>query len=135
MRRVICSERDFGVGDAAGVRIEGGQSADRSHQHAHRVSVVAEALDELLEVLVQEGVDGDVVDPRVQLRLGRQLAVEQQVGDLEEGGVLRELFDRVAAVLQDADVAVDEGDGTAARRRVHESRVVGGQAGVVVVRR
>ena len=62
-----------------------------------------------------------------------QLAVEQQVGDLEVGALLGELLDRVAAVAQDALVAVDEGDGDSARRGVHERRVVGHQPEVVVV--
>jgi predicted RNase H-like nuclease len=44
------------------------------------------------------------------LRLGRQLAVEQQVAGLEEVAVLGELLDRIAAVEQDALVAVDVGD-------------------------
>ena len=46
--------------------------------------------------------------PLVELRLGRQLAVDQQVGDLEVGGLLGELLDRIAAVLEDALVAVDD---------------------------
>src|SRR5262249_6338561 len=41
-------------------------------------------------------------------------AVEQQVGDLEERARFRELLDRVAAVTQDALLAVDEGDAAAA---------------------
>ncbi len=50
-----------------------------------------------------------VLEPR-QLRGRRQLAVDQQVADLGEGGLLGELLDRVAAVAQDALLAVDEGD-------------------------
>ena len=45
------------VVDVLGVGIEGRQRADRGEQHPHRVGVVAEALDELLDVLVHEGVD------------------------------------------------------------------------------
>jgi hypothetical protein len=40
----------------------------------------------------------------------RQLAVEQQVADLDEVALLGELLDRVAAVQQHALVAVDVGD-------------------------
>ena len=40
-----------------------------------------------------------------------QLAVDQQVGDLEVGRLLGQLLDRVAAVAQDAGVAVELGDG------------------------
>jgi hypothetical protein len=52
------------------------------------VGVVAEALEEVLEVLVDVGVVGDVEGPALELRLGRQLAEDQQVGDLEEGRAL-----------------------------------------------
>ena len=49
--------------------------------------------------------------------LRRELAVDEQVGDLEVGGLLGELLDRVAAVAEDPRVAVDVGDRGAARRR------------------
>ena len=65
--------------------------------------------------------------------LRRQLAVDEQVGDLEVGRLLGELLDRVAAVLEDALVAVDVGDRRAARRGVRERRVVGHEAEVVLV--
>ena len=60
---------------------------------------------------------------------GGQLAVDQQVGDFEERRVLRELLDRVAAVAQDARVAVDIGDGGAAGRGVDVAGVERGVAG------
>ena len=65
---------------------------------------------------------------------GRQLAEEEQVGGLEVGALLGQLLDRVAAVGEDALVAVDVGDRAPARRGVHERRVVGHQAEVVVGR-
>ena len=86
----------------------------------------------LLDVLVHERVVGDLVHPGLVLRLGRQLAVDQQVGDLEEVRLLGQLLDRVAAVLQDALVAVDEGDRAAAGGGVDEAGVVDREAGVVV---
>ena len=63
-----------------------------------------------------------------QLRLVRQLALEQEVGGLEEAGLLGHLLDRIAAIAQDADVAVDVGDRAAARGRVQERGVVRQQA-------
>src|SRR5581483_10147858 len=59
------------------------------------------------------------------LRPGRQLAVEQKVGRLEERTVLGELIDWVAAIEQHAFVAVDEGDLRLAACRRGEARVVG----------
>ena len=65
--------------DIPRVGIERRQRAHRRHQHAHRMCVVAETLDELLEVLVQERVVCDLVDPAVELILRGELAVQQQV--------------------------------------------------------
>ena len=62
-----------------------------------------------------------------------QLAVDQQVGDLEVGRVLGELLDRIPAVLQDALLAVEVRDRGATRGRVHEGRVIGHDAEVFVV--
>ena len=123
----------FGVVDLLRVGVEGRERADPGEQHPHRVGVVAEALEELLEVLVDEGVVGDVVDPAVELGPGRQLAEDQQVGDLEEGGALAELLDRVAAVFEDPGLAVDVGDRGAAGGRVGEGRVVGHHPEFVLV--
>src|SRR6185437_8518054 len=61
----------------------------------------------------------------------RQLTVDQQVGRLDEGGLLGELLDRVAAVAQDARVTVDVGDGGLARGRVDEADVEGDVAGLL----
>src|SRR5690606_15988358 len=70
--------------------------------------------------------------PVAQLRLGGQLAVQHEVRGLEIAAALRELLDRVAAVAQDAALAIDERDRALARRRVHERGVVAEQAEVVV---
>ncbi len=123
----------LGVEDVLAVRVEGRHRPDRADEDAHRVGVVGEALHELLDVLVHHGVHGDLVGPRLQLVGGGQLAEQQQVGGLEEVALLGQLLDRVAPVHQDALVAVDVGDLAAARRGVHERRVVGGEAEVVRV--
>jgi hypothetical protein len=64
-----------------------------------------------------------------QLGLGRQLALQEQPGDLEEARLLRQLLDRVAAVAQDARVAVDVGDGALAGAGVAVARVEGHEPG------
>ena len=56
----------------------------------------------------------DGIGPVLLLRCGRQLPEDDQVRGFEVRGFLRELLDRVAAVLQDALVAVDVGDAAAA---------------------
>ena len=122
-----------GVADVAGVGIERREGPDRRHQHPHRVRVVAESLHERLHVLVDERVVGDLVHPGVVLRLGRQAAMDQQVGDLEEVGLLRQLLDRVAAVLEDPLLAVDEGHGTSTGGGVDEAGVVDREARTLLV--
>ena len=72
--------------------------------------VAAEAGEEAAHLLVHHRVVGHAVIEIGLLRRRRQLAVEQQVADLEEVAVLGELLDRIAAMEQDAFVAVDEGD-------------------------
>jgi hypothetical protein len=81
---------------------------------------------EAVEETQQRFVDHRVVADRAVELLelaGRQVAVDQQVGGLEEIGLGRELLDRVAAVQQDAVVAVDVGDLALAGRGRHEARV------------
>ena len=93
--------------------------------------VVVEGVHELLQALVDHRVVGDVIHPLVVLFPIGQLAVEQQIRDLGVRALLRELLDRVAAVLKDALVAVDERDPALAGGRIHERRVVGHQSEVV----
>src|SRR4029450_189924 len=66
------------------------------------------------------------------LRGARQLAVEQKVSRLREAPMVGKLIDGIAAIEQDALVAVDESDfGLAARRR-GVAGVVGEAAGLLV---
>src|SRR6185369_5555778 len=91
-----------------------------------------EAGHQVLDVLVDEGVQGDARD-KVRVVRGRgQLAREQQAGDLQVVAPLRELLDRIAPVAQDPLFSVDEGDAAAAGGGVHVGRVVGHQAEIVV---
>ena len=121
------------VVDLVRVGVERRQCPHRGHQHPHRVGVVAEALHEVLHVLVHERVDRDLVNPLIQLRLRGQLTVDQEVGHLEVGRLLAELLDRVAAVFEDARLAIDVGDRAATRRRVGVRRVIRHQAEVRLV--
>ena len=124
---------DLGVVDLRRVRVEGAERTDRRQQHAHGVGVVPEALHERAHVLVDEHVVGDLAYPAIKLRGSWKLAVEQQVGDLEEGALLSKLLDGIPAVLQDACITVEERDRAAARSRVHKCRVVGHQPKIGVI--
>jgi hypothetical protein len=77
-----------------------------------------EVLEQLLHRLVQQAVVGQLVAELVELGEARQGAVDQQVADLLEARLGGQLLDRVAAVAQDAAVAVDVGDGAGARAGV-----------------
>ena len=136
MRRRICLWRDSGIVDLLGLGVEGAEGRQRRHEHSHRMGVVVEPVHEALaHVLVNERVVGDLVGPRRQLLLIGQLAVEQQIGDLEVGGVVGELLDRIAAVAEDAGVAVEVGDLRFTRGRRQECRVVHEQVRVELAER
>jgi len=96
--------------DIGGVVIERSQRADCCHHDRHRVGVAAETLEEPRHLLVHHGVVDHALVEIVLLRLGRQFAVKQEVAGFEEVAVFGKLLDRVAAVFQDAGVAVDVGD-------------------------
>ena len=96
------------------------------------MGVAAEALKEPAHLLVDHRVMDHAVVEILLLRGGRQFAVKQQVAGLEEVAVLGQIFDRIAAIEQDAFVAVDIGDlGLAACGR-GKARVVGEDAGLAV---
>jgi hypothetical protein len=94
--------------------------------------IVMEAIDELLDVLVHEGVVGDLVRPHGRLILARDLAIQEQVGDVQEGRLPGRFLDGITAIAQDCAVAVDVGDGAAAARGVQKRRIVGQDPEVVV---
>src|SRR2546428_15887 len=87
--------------------------------------IAAESRIEPCQLFVHHGVMGDDVDELFLLLLVRQLTVQQQVANLEEIAIHRELLDRIAAVEEHARVAVDIGDFRAAARRGQEPGVVG----------
>ena len=96
------------------------------------MGVAAEALKEAAHLLVDHRVMNHAIVEVLLLRGGRQFAVEQQIASLEEVAVLGQVFDRIAAVEQDAFVAVDIGDlGFAAGGR-GEAGIVGEDAGLAV---
>jgi hypothetical protein len=115
----------LGGKDVLRIGVERRQRAHRADEHAHRMGVVAEPLHQLGQVRMEHRVQRDLAAPRRELRCGGQLAEEDQVRGLGEIAVLRKLFDGIAAVLENALVAVDEGDAAPARRRIHVSGVVG----------
>jgi len=94
--------------------------------------VTAEARKEAGHLLVHHRVIGDGSADRLELLVGRQLAVEQEIADSEEVRVLRQLVDRVAAVEKFAYVAVDVGDARGAVRGRGEAWIVSKAARVAI---
>ena len=81
--------------------------------------------------LVDFGVAGQLGAEARVLVAARQVAEDQQPGDFHEVGALFELFDRYAAVTQDAALAVDVGDVALAAAGVAVARVQGDQPALV----
>ena len=94
------------------------------------MGVTRKAVEEPLEILVQHRVALNQSGELIEFNRCRQFSVDEQVAHLDEGRLLRQLLDRVAAVTQDAGVAVNVGDGALGRRGVHEPLVVCGVAGL-----
>ena len=108
--RIDATMRWCGSEMSVEVVVEGRQRADAAGHDRHRMRVAPEALIEPAHLLVHHRVMGHAVVEVGLLRGGRQLAVEQEVAGLQEIAVLGDLLDRIAAVEQDAFVAVDIGD-------------------------
>ncbi len=71
-----------------------------------------------LHVFVQHFVLGQQVGEPAKLRLVGQVAIDQQIGDFDEGGFFRQFLDGIPAIAQDAFFPVDERDLAAARAGV-----------------
>jgi hypothetical protein len=63
-------------------RVEGRQRRDHRGEHHHRMGRDREVVEELLHRLVDHAVVGQLLVEDVELRLGRQVAVNQQKADL-----------------------------------------------------
>src|ERR1041385_627547 len=96
--------------------------------------VAAEPGAEFGHLLVDHRVLHDAVVKRAILSAGGKLPVEQQITGLDKVALLGKLIDWVAAIEQDALVAVYEGDLRLAARGRGEARVVSEAAGILIKR-
>ncbi len=113
------------VMDIHGVVIERRHRRHHRRHHRHGMRVVVEAVEEAQQRLVEHGVVTDVAGELLELLRRGELSEQQQVGDLHEGALFRELLDRVAAIQQHARIPVDVGDAALGRGGRAEARIVG----------
>ena len=107
------------------VPVKARQGIDHNREHTHGVGILGHGVEETLEAFFQPHVDLEVGLEVLKLGPGGQLAAQQQVHQLGEGGLIGELLDGVAPVLQDTLDPIDEGDGTLGGTRVLEAGVEG----------
>src|SRR5438067_514853 len=88
------------------------------------MGVVMKAVEKFLDAFVDERVVRDVVGPILQLRRRRQFAVQEQIRGLQISAFFREIFNGIAAITQDAGVAIDIRYFADARSGVIERRIV-----------
>src|SRR5262249_51834847 len=121
----------LGIKDVLRVAVESRQRRNRTDEHPHWMSVVVKAVDEFLDVLMDESVVCNSVLPLLELGRGRQFSVKDQVGHLEVIATLGELLNGIAAVAQNPLVAVDKSYSAPARRGIHECRIIGHEAKII----
>mmetsp|Transcript_29326 Transcript_29326/g.52492 ORF Transcript_29326/g.52492 Transcript_29326/m.52492 type:complete len:234 (-) Transcript_29326:55-756(-) len=104
--------------------LESRHRTDRAHEHPHRMSVVVETLHHGGDVSVDVSVVHNRPLPLSQLGSCWEFSINQQEGDFQESGLLSQLFNRVAAIFQNAFISIDEGDARGACDRVGVAWVI-----------
>src|SRR6266496_3693928 len=95
------------------------------------MSIVVEAVNELLDVLMNDGVKSNIMRPLFQLCRGGKLSVKNQVGSLEISTLLRQLFDRITSIPQDSFFSINKGNLTLTGRCIHKRRVIAHQTKII----
>src|SRR4030095_5956739 len=95
------------------------------------MSIVVEAVNELFDVLMEDGVKSNIMRPLFQLRLSGKLPVKNQVGSLEISTFLRQLFDGVTSIPQDSSFSINKGNLTLTGRCIHKRRIIAHQAEII----
>ena len=98
------------VVDIQRIVIKRRQRAHHTHHHRHRMRVTTETAVKIIDLLMQHGVIAHRAEKLFLLRGIRQIAVQQQITGLKKIGILGQLLDRVASVVQQTALTVDEGN-------------------------
>jgi len=125
---------EFAIANLVRLRIKRRQRRHAADEHAHGMGVVAEGFHDVLDVLVQESVMGNVVCPLGQLGGIRQFAIENEIGGFQKSAFLGQLFNGIATITQNPRIAVEIRDFAFGRGGIHEGRVVRHQAEVARAR-
>ena len=91
--------------------IESRQRADHTAHHRHRVRIAAEAIKKAAQLFMQHGVVGHALAKFLILRGIGQIAIQQQIGNFQEARFFGQLINGIAAIKQDAGIAINIGDG------------------------
>ena len=113
----------LGVGDVAG-RVEHAHGGHAGLQGVHRMAGFGQALDQVLELVLDAAMMPELVVEVGQLALGGQVALEQQPGGFLETAFAGQGLDGDAAVLQAGAFAVDEADRRLRHRHVRQARPI-----------
>ena len=113
------------VVDVQGVVVESGEGANDATHDGHRVSIAAEAVEEVLQLLVNHGVVLDGVIELGFLFCAGEFALEQQKAGFQEVGLLCQLVNGVAAVQEYAFLTINIGDLGFAGRGGHKAWIEG----------
>src|SRR5262245_43378292 len=92
------------------------------------MGIVVEAVNELFDILMNDGVKSNIMCPLFQLRLGGKFSVKNQVGSFEISTFLRQLFNGVTSVQKDSFFAINKGNLALTGRRIHKRGVITHQA-------
>src|SRR5262249_55153129 len=110
-----------GVGHVAG-RVEHAHRRHRRLQGVHRVAGLGQALDQVLELVLDAAAVAQLVVEVGQRALAGQVALEQQPGSLLETALAGQRLDGDTSVLEPGPFAVDETDGRLRARHVCQTR-------------
>jgi hypothetical protein len=119
---------DVVVGVAGGVEAIWVVSRKRAHhrrQDRHGVTGCREAVEEATHILVDDAVVREQLREFLEGLPGRQLAVNEEVGNFGKSGFFRELLDWYAAIAKDSLLTIKVGDGALGGASVAEATVQG----------
>mmetsp|Transcript_33628 Transcript_33628/g.60719 ORF Transcript_33628/g.60719 Transcript_33628/m.60719 type:complete len:493 (-) Transcript_33628:27-1505(-) len=90
-----------------GLRVEGAESADTSHESAHGMGVVGQGIDGVGDLNGQSRVAHNVLTEVGKLRLAGKVAEENEVSSLEHIGALGNLLNGITAVAENTLVTIN----------------------------